>query len=33
MFGFKLKQKNMNDFQPLDLMGRGSEAHLQVGDN
>ena len=33
MFGFKLLQIYMNIFHPLEVVGRGSETQLQVGEN
>ena len=32
MFGFKLKT-NISNFQPLEVVDRGSETQLQVGEN
>ena len=32
MFGLKIS-KNMSDFHPLGVVGRGSETQLQVGEN
>ena len=31
MFGLKLKK--YDDFHPLEVVGRASETHLQVGEN
>ena len=34
MFGLKLNMlTNMSNFHPLEVMGRGSETQLQVGEN
>ena len=30
---FDLKQINMSNFYPLEVVDRGSETHLQVGEN
>ena len=33
MFGIKLKIIIMRNFHPLEVVGRGSETQLQVGEN
>ena len=33
MFGLKLNKYNMGNFHPLEVVSRGSESQLQVGDN
>ena len=33
MFDFKYNKINMSDFQPLEVVCRGSETQLQVGEN
>ena len=33
MFGLKLKKFKVNDFHPLEVVARGSEAQFQVGGN
>ena len=32
IFGFQIKH-TMSDFHPLEVVGRGSETQLQVGEN
>ena len=33
MFGLKLNKINVSNFHPLEVVGRGSETQLQVGEN
>ena len=33
MFGLKLLQNNLSNFHPLEVVCRGSETQLQVGEN
>ena len=33
LFGLILNQYNVSNFQPLELVGRGSETQAQIGEN
>ena len=33
LYMFVIKLKNMSNFHPLEVVGRGSETQLQVGEN